>query len=453
MCCSPGNAPRGLRSPTPAACVAGEERHRIVACDDECAALNIAVRNEHADIMAIILHHRAFSNQSLYVALRSGCVSGNACGVCILLKEGAPPWSSAYHTQPVDIAATAGHADVVRVLLHVKAAARDVTMRSACSSGFGDVVRALLAAGVAPNMDGPFGETLLGIAATNGHCDVIAALVCAGADPCAGDGYGVTPLGAAVRTCHARAAGMLIRCKADVDAGCIGGSAFVGNPLELAVGVGDVSIVDLLLAARAGPGGSDAAHMTPSPLYLAALADRRDVAARLVQARALLDAPGSRGHLPLHAAVQSGGVDTLHLLVRSKARVDASTHDGSTPMYLAASLNHEAAIRVLAQAKADMNHSNKCGATPLGAAATEGFCSTISALLENKAAVNASTGAGRYTPVMCAAACNHAAAVSLLLSAKADLAPTLHGCTPLSLAQQNRCSAACRLLIAAKANA
>lgn len=99
-----------------------------------------------------------------------------------------------------------------------------------------------------------------------------------------------------------------------------------------------------------------------SPLMMAALKGRLDVARRLIELDADVNKPG---WAPLHYAATGGHLKMMELLLDNYAFIDAQAPNGSTPLMMAAYYGTPEAVKLLIQAGADLNLRNQGGFSAL----------------------------------------------------------------------------------------
>ena len=142
-------------------------------------------------------------------------------------------------------------------------------------------------------------------------------------------------------------------------------------------------------------------------------------------------APPVRPRSPaLHDAVRVGDAAAVRSLLDSGALVDAGDEEGDTPLMLSITRNHAHIVPLLLDAGADFNRADEWEGTPLHRAAKHGRPAVVNALIAAGANPNATDTYGHTaravaaqgsTPLMVAARRGHAAAVRLLLNARAAL--------------------------------
>ena len=102
-----------------------------------------------------------------------------------------------------------------------------------------------------------------------------------------------------------------------------------------------------------GPGRS----FGPTPLFMAALTGRLEVARLLLDARA--DKEKSEAHsTPLFVASQQGHRELVQLLLEANANKDSTNEEGATPLLKAAERGHAEVARLLLEAGASKDPSS-----------------------------------------------------------------------------------------------
>ena len=341
-----------------------------------------------------------------------------------------------------------------------------------------------LAAGANPNATLPSGESVLMTAARTGSADAVRALLERGADPNAREtSHQQTALMWAASHDHPTVAQALIDHDADVHARArirdrvvhgdrlldrFSGSLENRNlggftPLLLAARENAVESARVLLAA--GANVNDTAPTGASALVIAAHSGRGNVAALLLEHRALPDTHGA-GYTALHTAVLRDDIGLVRGLLANGANPNvrltkgtpvkylsqeyalSSTLKGATPFWLAAKYVEAEMMRVLAGAGADIELPIQSGTTPLMAAIDNpSFLSGITdrrgrvlSTVETAALVDSEGERGTLE------------AVKTLVELGADVTATNRGSTPLHNAASQGHDAAVQLLADQGAN-
>ena len=158
---------------------------------------------------------------------------------------------------------------------------------------------------------------------------------------------------------------------------------------------------------------------------------------------------------PLHRAAHEGDAAAVERLLDDGRDADAATRLGVTPLALACAGGHAGVVEALLAAGAAPNLSSPQGETPLMFASRTGVLESVAALLRHGAGagVDAREGWRGQTALMWAAAENHAAVVTRLVAAGADVnARSDEGFTPLAFAVRAGHAAAAEALLDAGAD-
>ncbi|EQC31885.1 TKL protein kinase [Saprolegnia diclina VS20] len=294
----------------------------------------------------------------------------------------------------------------------------------------GDVatVAALLQSGADANSRNNIGSPALCVAAIEGHVAVAELLLAAGA--AVDDELHMnheTALTIAARGGPVALVHLLLGHGADVNHG-----NGMGTALHAAISVGDVAIVDELLAAGANVHAVDTDRHR-SPLLVAADKGIVAMAARLLDNGAMLSDVDKDGFGAVYFAAQEGHVDMIRFLVVRGADPNVLSHAGYTPLYTASGCGRVDAVATLLDVGADVNlpQANHC----LIAAAAYGDLRTVSLLLDAGAHVNAADAKG-VTALIAAAITGHADVARQLAYARAKLdVSTCDEQTPVMLAR------------------
>lgn len=307
-------------------------------------------------------------------------------------------------------AVRAGHLEVVRLLLArgAKVDRRDVHGATALvDARRPDVAEALLDAGASVDAAPPAYLTALGDAVSMADTDRVAVLLARGADPNRADRFGRVPLALCPT---AEVADLLVAAGADPRR---------GNPLLGAARLGDLPLVDGLIA-RGAP----------------------------------VDVADAEGRTAVYSAASGlTGLEVVARLLAAGARPDVATRQGDTALLQACAWNHGALVKRLIAAGASVARVGPQGATALHLAAVgaynrEDTAALLATLLAAGAlGLDARDAAGR-TPLRIVAELGDAPSVSVLLAAGADrrLADR-QGVTPLDAARARRAADVVALLM------
>jgi ankyrin repeat protein len=156
------------------------------------------------------------------------------------------------------------------------------------------------------------------------------------------------------------------------------------------------------------------------PLVAAAKNGDQAAALALVAQGSGIDAAAADGTTALHFAVQSADRKLVGALLAAGADANAANRYGMTPQHLAAINGDAETLRLLLAAGADPNATLPEGETVLLSAARTGSVEAIGVLVEAGAKVDARESWFGETPLIWAAAQNHADAVRALLAHGAD---------------------------------
>ena len=174
-----------------------------------------------------------------------------------------------------------------------------------------------------------------------------------------------------------------------------------------------------------------------SLLYIAAQEGHLELAADLLDAGALVDAPLKNGSTPLFTAVQKGHRKLVALLLETGAPVNGRRKNGTTPLFIAVLEGHRELVADLLTYGALVNAVREDGTTPLHIAAQTGNLDLAVQLLDAGALVDA-TCENDATPLYIAAQNGHRELADILLKHGARVnAARKDGITPLYIAAQN----------------
>jgi ankyrin repeat protein len=235
----------------------------------------------------------------------------------------------------------------------------------------GRVVELLLKAGAAAKVPARTDWTPLHDAIMAGFgADTIGALVRAGAGKVArSDPSELTPLHCAVTSNNVAAAAALLAHGADLEARWI-------SPL---LGTGAMN----------PPAGG------VTPLALACMAGRVELATLLIDRGAKLETANRVFARALHCAVYNGAIASVRLLLDRGARVDPRDTWQATPLHYASSMGHLEIVQLLVARRADLEAADEAGYTPLLDAIEKNHLEVVRFLADQGASFKARTDVGK----------------------------------------------------------
>ncbi len=433
-----------------------------------------AVKGGSASAIASLLRHGA--NVGHLDKKKRGLVHlaaehGDAGNVLVILQHGSVDINLRFGSSqcsPVDCAAIAGHADVLRVLIEggadVNLPASDgrtalhraaffnqptaiaelfragaslesrttgggggggwwTPLFDAAAEGSAEAVDALLEHGAACNIRDLHGRTPLHVAVEADHAEICSALLAAGADPSLRYGENeLSALEAAIREGNSDIVVAIIRSWPD---GLSSADSDGYTPLHYAAHVYEVPSIEALLRAGAAVDPRDRAGWTP--LFDAVATGRADSVCALLAHGADAQVVDSWGRSPLHLAAQKGFVGPVWLLLTAGA--DGGRRCGKSqccPLDLAVVEGHGEVVKAMADHGVDLNASDGFGRTAVHRACFFNQYETLAVLVVRGADVAAIDARGRTgLDVAAARGSREAAAVLSIhaaLSAKHDRA-------------------------------
>ena len=299
-------------------------------------------------------------------ALEYACMIGDPELVRLLVEHGARiDISEKYSASLLRETIRSGHSSVLAVLLEkgvdpdLKVHDGQTPLMLAVSSGDGDSVRALLAAGADASASHHSGSALAR-AVSAGDIDTVRLLLAAGADPLEKIQSDKTLLYTAVEKNQPEIAELLTAAGAVRETGA-GESPHPSGDLYRALTKGDFRTLQRLLDLGVPPDERDAKGRT---LLARVCANNYSslrrmpaypVAQMLVDSGAEVNTADHYGQTPLMNAAGSGSLDIATLLVESGVQVDVETEDGLTALMIAAGKGHREITALLLEAGADPN--------------------------------------------------------------------------------------------------
>jgi uncharacterized protein len=145
-----------------------------------------------------------------------------------------------------------------------------------------------------------------------------------------------------------------------------------------------------------------------------------DVAARLLDSGASVDARDRFGARPLSHAARFGHLPMVDLLLARGAPIDARNLAGATALFFAADGNHTPVAQRLIDRGADVNLAGRSNVTPVSAASYRGNDAIVESLLAHGADDRVPDQTGK-TPIVYAAASARVDVVARLLKRDVDV--------------------------------
>jgi ankyrin repeat protein len=185
-----------------------------------------------------------------------------------------------------------------------------------------------------------------------------------------------------------------------------------GATIEEAAAAGDVATLRALLETNPALALAKEGDGT-TPLHLAALYGRKEVASILLSFHADVSARDENGDTPLHLAAAKGWQEIIQVLLDNRADVNAKDAHGATPLHAAVFYKREDAAKLLIARHAQIASVDDNGDTPLHMAAETGSVPLAEMLLANHADINARDTAS-VTPLHAALFFKHEEVAHLL---------------------------------------
>jgi uncharacterized protein len=274
-------------------------------------------------------------------------MNGDTAAVRALLKEGADPNArGAFGTPALHWRVRVDDLEGARLLLKAGADPNGLTERGitplnlAVDNGNADMVKLLLGAGADAKQVEPTGETLLMIASQVGVVSIVEQLLSRGAQVDARDPvFGQTALMYAARAGHADIVGSLLAHGANPNVATKVGPtpSFIAPNSVPGFGFG-VGILRGGVPADRGRREPTPGGMTP--LLYAARHDRVEVAEKLVQAGADVNAKEANGIWPLLMAISNDNMRIAHFLLAHGSAVNGQDWYGRSPLWEAVNVRN-----------------------------------------------------------------------------------------------------------------
>ncbi|CAD6442463.1 4cecb410-8850-4ae9-86e2-1cd6439bea72 [Sclerotinia trifoliorum] len=172
------------------------------------------------------------------------------------------------------------------------------------------------------------------------------------------------------------------------------------TPLALASVFSELSIVNFLLDRNAtvdqtGP------PLFLTPLHFASINGRKDIVARILEARADPSLQDNDGNTAFHHASQYGHLETLQILYQqgSREHINQANKRHNAPLHLASGYDHPETAKWLLDSGAAINQAGESAATPLSLACGGGCVNTVRMLLDRGADIHKRNNYS-FTPIL-----------------------------------------------------
>ncbi|XP_014209663.1 uncharacterized protein LOC106640224 [Copidosoma floridanum] len=401
------------------------------------SALHYGIRNGHKEAVMMLMNkemnvdeNKAYSGYSLlHLAADKGQVDlvnyflKLKANICAISERG---------TTPLHLASLRGFLEIVKILItkgsNVNAKCKDgaTPLHLAVEFGFKDIAELLIKNGADPNAS--YNNCLytpLHYAAKEGRADLVDMLLKKGAKPMAMSSSNLTPLHLAVRSGHLQTVDVFFRHGINV----------ASNPLlHVAIEFGFKDLSYYLIEHNADV---HAQIMNVGPLYVAAAVGQIEIVELLLAKGVEIDVKDTEGFTPLLAAVDKGHKDIVELLLKNGADLHARTNTSATTLHIAATNGDAEMVDLLIKKKANVNATDSKKMKPLHLAAQLGYVSITDSLINNAAEINARDSSG-MTAVQMAAESGYKKVVEILIGNEVLInTKNKHGCTTLSSAVKN----------------
>jgi ankyrin repeat protein len=213
----------------------------------------------------------------------------------------------------------------------------DTALHLAARYGQTAVIRKLLEAQAALEVENASGQTPLAVAVLNRKANATRLLLEGGADAnTSGNSAYASLLCAATQRCLLEIARLLVEYGADADE---------GKPLLRALEYRNFDIAEMLVNAGADPATVGGTGLMP--LHYAAQAGTEGLARALLDKGAGADAQDGNGNTPLHHAIAQGHGKLVQLLLERSARIDIEDNRGMTAHQAALDKGNALIIRLI----------------------------------------------------------------------------------------------------------
>ena len=152
------------------------------------------------------------------------------------------------------------------------------------------------------------------------------------------------------------------------------------TPLHVAAMVGRLDVALFLIGKGAAIDARNS--IDQSPLLYAAYGGNAALVDTLSARGAPFDVKDARGSAPIHYAARQGNLDVVELLAAKGAAIDERGSQGKTPLFLAAANGRAPIVKLLAARGAKLDTRDDAGRSPLAAALEGGHAEVAGFLLD-----------------------------------------------------------------------
>lgn len=387
--------------------------------DEKCynSLIRAAMNNSKERVTELLreLTDREEGNDSRRTALHAAAASGYTAVCSLLLDNGAQLESTdIYSRTPLQLAAEAGHADTVELLLHRSTlkpsdATFHAAWHSAVEAGNVRVAEKFFDKGATPKGLKHTASMPVLWAAKSGNVEMLDFLLEKNFGVDGEDGNSWTALHLAAYTGHQKIVERLLEKKISPKAA----TPEKETPLHLSVKAGHLAAVDTLLEKQSTPVRSHDID-DQGPLHVAARGGHAAIANSLLLRKANVQAENKFGWQPLHIAIAYGQRELVELFLKSGARLEdkidskpyrkiethtllqrgywaeaRAPHLGSRPLHLSTEFEREDITRLLIEKGAQVDSECSKGWRALHHAAFNGSVASVELLLYSGAYIHA----------------------------------------------------------------
>lgn len=320
---------------------------------------------------------------------------------------------------------------------------RGSDLLAAINSDDMEQIRALIAEGVALDINMHQGASLLHVAATRSLPLVVKELLDAGANPNATDDPGWTPLLIAAMQSDVETVQYLLNAGVDTEVRFQNATA-----LEMAVARNDVSVIEVLESnAAQEPAVAVTEDAQPGVFDAARNGDLVRLKELVEQTPTAINQIDAHGNSPLNVAAASGQFDVATYLLSRSASVDVSNNAQGTALTAACQLGDLKIVELLLDVGANVEHPASSGVTPLLTAAQKRNLPLLEFLLDRGASVNSAATNGDTALHIAVRGDEYEMAEAVIARGANVTSKNARNSTPLSIAYSKGLSDFVRLLL------